>query len=104
MGDGRGLCWGPCQKGGRRGDRQDHRKDTPPWPCHTQSWSLQRKAHLESNLAAFWNTREKSVSVFNVFLTISKNLKKLEICEAGEGPSSSGVSTSPAEPIPDQNE
>ena len=35
---------------------------------------------------------------------ISKNLKKLEICEAGEGPSSSGVSTSPAEPIPDQNE
>jgi len=43
-------------------------------------------------------------SLFNVFLTISKNLKKLEICEAGEGPSTSGVSTSPAEPIPDQNE
>ena len=66
-----------CQKGERRGDRQDHRKDTPPWPCHTHSWSLQRKAHRKSNLAAFWNTRENSVGIFNVFLAISKNLKKL---------------------------
>lgn len=53
--------------------------------------------------AVFGNTLEKFINTSNTSLTINKSLKKLEVCAAGKGPSSTGVSMSPEEPTPGQS-
>lgn len=52
---------------------------------------------------AFGNTVKKFMNISNTSLTISKGLKKLEVCEVWQGPSSTVVSMSPEEPTPGQS-